>query len=222
MDAPARVEVLIDVVSDVVCPWCYLGKHRLEAAIAMVPEIAVEVRWRPFQLDASVPPGGMDRAEYIRRKFGDTGRIEPVHQRLTEWGHTVGIDYHFERITRSPNTIDAHRLVRFVPEPQQNDAVEALFKAYFTDGRDVGDHAVLADIGSAFGLDRGGALARLAGGQARAAVLAEIEEAYRIGVSGVPCFILNQRYAVMGAELPENIARAIRQAAAAGAAANSR
>jgi predicted DsbA family dithiol-disulfide isomerase len=221
MDAPVLAAVAIDVVSDVVCPWCYLGKHRLEAAIAMVPEVAAEVRWHPFQLDASIPQGGIDRAEYIRRKFGDASRIEPIHQRLTDWGHALGIDYHFERITRSPNTIDVHRLVRLVSEAQQNDAVEALFKAYFTDGRDVGDHAVLADIGSAFGLDRGATLASLAGDEGRAAVLAEIEDAYRVGINGVPCFILNQRYAVMGAEAPETIAKAIRQAATAGAVANS-
>src|SRR5215831_9046733 len=103
----------LDVVSDVVCPWCYLGKHQLERAIAMVPEIDVSVHWRPYQLDPSVPPEGMSRNDYIIKKFGSLEALDAAHERLSAMGRNVGIDYHFERITRSANTINAHRLVRW-------------------------------------------------------------------------------------------------------------
>jgi predicted DsbA family dithiol-disulfide isomerase len=154
--------LVIDVVSDVVCPWCYLGKRRLERAVALVPATEVVVRWHPFQLDPTIPPEGLDRADYMRRKFGDDpSRLDAVHDRLVAFGQEEGIDYRFDAIARSPNTLDAHRLVRWTPVAGQDGIVEALFKAYFTEGRDVGDHAVLADIGSRFGLDRKTILARL-------------------------------------------------------------
>ena len=206
--APA---ITVDVVSDVVCPWCYLGKRRLERALTLVPDVSVTVRWWPFQLDATIPPEGMDRAEYVRRKFGDPARLDAVHDRLVGFGRNEGIDYRFESIKRAPNTLDAHRLARWVPEARQDELIERLFRANFSEGRDVGDHGVLASIGADFGLDARETEARLGSAEDRAEVAAEIENAYRIGVTGVPCFIVDRRYAVMGAEAPETIAQAIRK-----------
>jgi predicted DsbA family dithiol-disulfide isomerase len=210
--------LVIDVVSDVVCPWCYLGKRRLERAISLVPATDVLVRWHPFQLDPAIPPEGYDRADYMRQKFGDLSRLEAVHDRLLTFGQEEGVDYHFDAIARSPNTLDAHRLVRWTPVGQQDGIVEALFKAYFTDGRDIGDHAVLADVASQFGFDREATLKRLQTDEDRDIVRAEIAEAQRIGVTGVPCFIVGGRYAVMGAEQPQVIAGAIEKAAQEAAA----
>jgi len=202
--------VKIDVVSDVVCPWCYLGKRRLERALDLVPGVAVEVRWRPFQLDPTIPPEGIDRRAYIEKKFGIAGSVTPTHERLTEMGVDEGIDYHFERIKRSPNTIDAHRVIHWAGAEREERAVERLFRAYFTEGRDIGDHAVLAELAGNFGLERVAIEKRLSTDEDRLVVEQEIAEAYRVGVTGVPCFIVGGRYAVMGAQSPETIADAIR------------
>ena len=211
----ARQSLRIDVVSDVVCPWCYLGKRRLERAVALVPEIAVTVQWRPYQLDPSVPPEGMSRRDYIVAKFGGLSALDGAHQRLTDYGRAEGIDYHFDRITRSANTINAHRVVRWATaEGKQEPMVERLFAAYFGEGRDIGDLAVLADVAGEAGLDRAAIAARLAGDDDRTTVEAEIADAYRIGVTGVPTFILAERYGIVGAQSAETLAGAIRQAAA--------
>jgi predicted DsbA family dithiol-disulfide isomerase len=205
----------IDVVSDVVCPWCYLGKHRLERAVAMVPEVAVTINWRPYQLDPSVPPEGMSRKDYIIGKFGSLAALDEPHKRLTEMGRIESIDYRFDRITRSANTINAHRLIHWASAAGIGERmVERLFAATFNEGRDIGDLAVLADIAGEAGLDKVAIAARLATDEDRAVVLAEIEDAYRIGVTGVPTFILAERYGVVGAQSVETLATAIRQAAA--------
>jgi predicted DsbA family dithiol-disulfide isomerase len=202
----------IDVVSDVVCPWCYLGKRRFARAVELVPDVDLTVRWRPFRLDPTIPPEGIARTEYLAKKFGSPEAIEPMHQQLTELGAGEGIDFRFDRIARSPNTVDAHRLVRWAEAAgSDDDIVERLFLAYFTDGRDVGARDILAEIVGEAGLDDRQAAERLATDEDRAAVEAEVNEAYRIGVSGVPCFIIDQAYAVMGAHPPETIAGAIRQ-----------
>lgn len=205
----------IDVVSDVVCPWCYLGKKRLEQAVALVPEVDVTIRWRPYQLDPSVPPEGLDRKEYMAKKFGNLAALDEAHKRLTEYGREVGIRYRFDDITRSANTIDAHRVVRWAAAEGKDAAlVERLFAAYFSEGHDIGDRAVLAGIAGEIGLDPAIVTARLAGDDDRDAVEAEIADAYRIGVTGVPTFILAERYGVVGAQSVETLAGAIRQAAA--------
>jgi len=210
----SKPTVTIDVVSDVVCPWCYLGKHRLERAVAEVPEIEVAIRWRPFQLDPSVPPEGMSRHDYIVQKFGSAKALDDGHKRLTEYGREVGIAYDFDAITRSANTIDAHRLVRWAGAAgKETEVVERLFAAYFSQGRDIGDRAVLAEIAGEAGLDANDIAARLAGDEDREGVMAEIQEAYQIGVTGVPCFILDRRYGVMGARSVETLVAAIRQTA---------
>jgi predicted DsbA family dithiol-disulfide isomerase len=207
--------VTIDVVSDVVCPWCYLGKARLEHAIAALPDLTVAVNWRPYQLDPSVPPEGMNRGEYIAKKFGSLSALDAAHKRLEDMGKAEGIAYAFDKITRSPNTINAHRLVRFATEAgKQSDVVTRLFSANFTEGRDVGNLETLADIAGEAGMDRAATLARLQSNEGRDEVMAEIQDAYRIGVTGVPTFILAQRYGVVGAQSVEALTDAIRQVAA--------
>lgn len=206
----------IDVVSDVVCPWCYLGRRRLSLALDTVPDIPVVVRWRPFLLDPSIPPGGVDHREHLAAKFGDMSRLDAAHEHLTALGREVGIDYRFDRVTRYPHTVDAHRVVRWATEADGNvDAlVGRLFALHFTEGADVGDHKVLAEAGTVAGLDPAETAQRLATDRDQAAVLAEINGFQRAGVTGVPCFILAGRFGVMGAQSPEILARSIRDAAA--------
>jgi predicted DsbA family dithiol-disulfide isomerase len=214
MNQPSVAPLTIDVVSDVVCPWCYLGKSRLEQAIAAVPDIPVAVRFRPYSLDPSVPPEGEDRAAYIVRKFGSANALDAGHQRLEAMGREAGIDYHFDRITRSPNTLDAHRLVRWATEAGKGaEMVDRLFRAYFSEGRDVGDHNVLGALATDVGLDGAAIAARLATDDDKASVRAEIDEAYQIGVTGVPTFILGGKYGVVGAQSVEALTEAIRQVA---------
>lgn len=207
--------VMIDVVSDVVCPWCFLGKRRLEAALAALPEIKTVVRWRPFQLDPTVPPGGIERDAYIAGRFGDRSRFAAAEERLIAMGRAEGLNYRFDLIQRTPNTIDAHRLVRWASEiGQEAEIVERLFNLYFIEGADVGDHQVLAEAGALVGLDRDETLKRLAGDDDRANVTNEIANAQRIGVTGVPTFILIGRYGVAGAQETPTMIEAIRRAAA--------
>jgi predicted DsbA family dithiol-disulfide isomerase len=205
----------LDVFSDVVCPWCYLGKRRLERALTLAPDLDVAVRWRPFQLDATIPQGGIERRVYLERKFGGPEAIAPTHRRMTDMGAAEGIEYHFERIQRSPNTLDAHRVIRWATAAgREEPMVERLFKAYFTEGLDIGDHAVLARLAGEAGLDEAAAVAvRLPTNEDRQAVENEIAEAYRIGVTGVPCFVIASRYGVVGAQSPETIAQALRDVA---------
>ena len=196
----------IDVVSDVVCPWCYLGKRRLDAALAR--ESGVEVRWRPFQLDPTIPSEGLDRQSYMRAKFRDEARLADIHARLTALGAEVGVAFDFAAIRRSPNTLDAHRLIRFASEAGLADAVvERLFADYFERGRDIGDRAVLVQASRDCGLGEVGE--RLAGDEGAAEVRAEIDTAQRLGVDGVPFFIFAQKYAVAGAQSEEVLAEAL-------------
>jgi predicted DsbA family dithiol-disulfide isomerase len=212
----ARSTISVDVVSDVACPWCYLGKRRLEHAVSLVrAEVDVAVRWRPYRLDSTIPPEGIDRAEYLIRKFGSLEAIGPAHAQLETYGRAEGIDYRFDLIARSADTTDAHRLIRWAGvENKEDPVVERLFAAYFSEGRDIGDRSVLASVAADCGLDGARTAERLSTDEDRDAVRAEIEEAYRIGVTGVPCFIVARRYAVVGAHPGESIAAAIRKAAA--------
>ena len=145
----------IDIVSDVVCPWCYVGEKRLEAALAEEPGPVV-VRWRPYQLDPTIPEGGLDRAEYMEKKFGKSGRLQSAHDNLTRLGAEVGVPFAFDKIKRSPNTLDAHRLIRWAASAGvQAEVADRLFKAYFVEGRDIGDRKVLLEIAAECGLDAG-------------------------------------------------------------------
>jgi predicted DsbA family dithiol-disulfide isomerase len=210
--AMAETERLIpvDVVSDVVCPWCFIGKRRLGRALGLRPGLPVEVRWRPFQLDPSIPAGGVDRMAYLTGKFGSAERIGEMHQRIEALGRAEGIAFDFNAIRVSPNTLDAHRLIRWAAlAGQQGAVVEALFKAYFEQGRNIGDADVLAGIAAAEGLPREEIAERLAGDTDKATVEQEIATAGELGIRGVPFFIFDGRYAVSGAEAPETLAAAL-------------
>ena len=213
-----RQTLTIDVVSDVVCPWCYLGQKRLDHAIAAAPDIDVAVTWRPFQLDSTIPPQGMDRKAYMRAKFGDEARLRDAHARLEALGAAEGIDYAFDAITVSPNTLDAHRVIRWAgangPEAQ-NKLVRLLFKLYFEEGADIGDHAVLAQAAGEAGMDAAVVETMLASDADRDAVAEEAQTASRMGVTGVPCFLFEGKYAVMGAQDTSTLTDAIKQIAAA-------
>ena len=202
----------IDIVSDVVCPWCYLGEKRLEEALAEEPG-PVAVRWRPYQLDPTIPEGGLDRAEYMAKKFGDSGRLQSAHDNLTRLGAEVGVPFAFDKIKRSPNTLDAHRLIRWAASVGvQAQVADRLFKAYFVEGRDIGDRAVLTEIASECGLDAGLVEKLLAEGADADLVRQEIEQAQTMGVSGVPFFIFGGRLGVPGAQEPSVLRQAMAEA----------
>ncbi len=206
--------LVIDVISDVICPWCFLGKRRLDKALAMVPDVKTEVIFRPFFLDPTIPREGMDRHAYMVAKFGEE-RLKTIHDPLIQAGKEDGVPYAFDKITRTPNTLDAHRLLRWAQQFGVQAAVaEALFMAYWNKGEDVGDHAVLASVAAANGLDGEMIRAKLATDDDAEKVIAEVQQAQSIGVTGVPTFILASRYGVVGAQSPAFIADGIRKAAA--------
>jgi len=194
----------IDIVADTVCPWCFIGKRRLDRALSARPQPNLEILWRPFFLNPDMPAEGLDRAEYMARKFGGRERANRIYAGVTEAGAIEGIPFRFDRMARSPNTIDSHRLIYLAGETgRQDDIVEALYRAYFLDGLDIGDMDVLADLAEAGGIARADALAYLQSGADRDVVVAADEKARSLGVNGVPCFIIDRKYAVSGAQLPE-------------------
>jgi predicted DsbA family dithiol-disulfide isomerase len=200
----------IDVVSDVICPWCFLGKRRLDKALALVPEVKAEVVFRPFFLDASIPPEGLDRHKYMADKFG-AERLKTIHDPLIAAGKEDGVPYRFDKITRTPNTLDAHRLIRWAQAAgRQKDIVEALFVAYWRDGQDVGDHAVLNIISKSIGLD---VSAELASDKDKNEVVQECIKAQKMGISGVPTYIINQKYGISGAQGADMLASTIKDIA---------
>ncbi|WP_163272671.1 DsbA family oxidoreductase [Chelativorans alearense] len=204
--------IAVDVVSDVVCPWCYVGQRNLQAALDRLEGISVSIRWRPYQLDPTIPPEGRDRQDYLINKFGDPARIEAMHDRLREIGAAAGIAFDFEAIKVSPNTLDAHRLIRWAAtagEDVQNRLVRQLFRLYFEEGANVGDHAVLLEAARQAGMDAALVETLLPTPADRAEVESEIATASRMGVTGVPCFLLEGRYALMGAQPPDTLADAI-------------
>lgn len=195
----------VDVISDVICPWCWVGKRRLEKAIAAVAgSHEVVVRWHPYQLNPDMPPVGMERRSYRTAKFGSLERSLELDAKLAVVGAGEGIAFHFDRIERTPNTFDAHRLIKLAGERGvQDTVVEALFRAYFTDGRDISVRTVLLDVVAGAGLDRERAEVELDSDNSAAAIRAEEAEARRLGVEGVPFFVLNGELALTGAREPE-------------------
>ena len=203
---------IVDVVSDVVCPWCYIGKKRLERALAQEPGDIV-VRWRPYQLDPTIPAGGLDRQTYMRNKFGDTGRLEQIHERLRALGEEEGIAYAFDKIERAPNTLDAHRLIRWAVESGVQDAVvDKLFSLYFEQGRDIGDRKLLLEVAREAGMDAESVEKRLAESTDEHEVQQEIAQAQSLGVTGVPFFIFASRFGVPGAQSAEVLSSALDRA----------
>jgi predicted DsbA family dithiol-disulfide isomerase len=210
--------ITIDVVSDVVCPWCYLGKKRLEQAIeAVKDDLAVAVTFRPYQLNPDMPAEGVDHKKHLAEKLGGEEAVARAHEMLAGLGQEAGIDFDFPAVKISPNTLDAHRLLRWAmiegPEVQSRVAV-ALFKAYFEEGRNVGDRAVLLDIAEACGMDRAVVTALFSAGADVDSVKEEIGMARDMGVTGVPCFIIDNKYAVMGAQSVDVLTNAFREIAA--------
>ncbi len=207
----------IDIVSDAVCPWCYIGKRKLEAALARraSDEAPARIRWLAFQLNPDIPAGGVDRRSYLETKFGGPERAKQIYARIKAAGDEVGIPFDFERIVRQPNTVDAHRLTAWAQDldPIAADAlVEGLFRAYFIDGVDIGDIDSLARLAGDAGFDSAAARSMLVSDAGRAAIETEERRSRELGVTGVPFFVFNQRLAVSGAQPPEVLLDAIEQA----------
>ncbi len=212
----AENSITVDVVSDVVCPWCFIGKRRLMRAMALRPEIAFDVKWRPYRLDPTVPKGGMDRQAYMRAKFGDDPiKIVEMHKLIAQEGAKDGIEFDFAAIQRRPNTLDSHRLIRWAEaNGVQDEVVERLFIAYFENGEDIGDVRVLADIADLCGMDGVEVAEMLESDTDRALVEREDQIAHEMGVTGVPAMIFGGKLAVSGAREPEMLALVIDRVAA--------
>ncbi|TNM62045.1 DsbA family oxidoreductase [Aliirhizobium smilacinae] len=209
--------VTIDIVSDVVCPWCYLGKARLELAIAEVQdELGVDVNWHPYRLNPDIPPEGVDQKAYLEEKLGGAEAVARGHEMLTKLGQEVGIRYDFDAIKIGPNTLDAHRLLHWASiegREVQDRVATALFKANFEEGRNVGDHTVLAEIAESCGMDRNVVENLLKSNADIDTILGEIDAAQKMGVNGVPFFIIDGQYAISGAQPPDVLAGALRDVA---------
>lgn len=202
----------IDVVSDVICPWCFLGKRRLDAALAAL-DMDVFIRWRPYMLDPTIPPEGLDRHDYMLAKFGPE-RLKTIHDPLIEAGKELDVPYNFDAITRTPNSLDAHRLIRWAHTvDRQTEVVERLFMAYWSEGKDVGNRDVLAQCAGDAGVNAQQIRELLDTQQDVEETRAEIEHATNIGVTGVPTFILAQSYALVGAQSPAVLVDAITRVA---------
>jgi predicted DsbA family dithiol-disulfide isomerase len=205
--------IKIDVISDVICPWCYIGKRRLEAAVALSGRDDVRVRWHPFQLNPQMPKTGMSRREYRTAKFGSWERSLALDAQVNEAGRAEGLPFAFDKIQRTPNTLDAHRLIWLADQDGVQDAVvEALFRAYFTEGRDIADARTLLDVAGEAGLDRSRAETLLGGDDGTEAIGAAEEEARRAGVQGVPFFVVNDSLVLSGAREPRDFLASFEQA----------
>lgn len=191
----------VEIYSDVVCPWCYIGKKRFERAARLRPDIDLDVHWLPFELNPGMPATGVGRESYLARKFGDLERVQAMQAQMRELGSGLGIDFHFERARRMPNTRAAHELLQHARASDGQDRVaEALFKAYFEDGDDIGDRARLIDIGARAGLDATQLGNALATDRHASEVEALERQAHEWGITGVPTFIFDRSFAVSGAQ----------------------
>ena len=201
--------LLIEVASDVICPWCYIGKRRLEKALeSLKGEVEARIEWLPFQLNPDMPPGGVARADYRRAKFGSVEKGRALDARVAQEGAGEGIAFAFDRMQRTPNTIAAHRLVDLAQKQGKGNAVvDALFRAYFEEARDIGDAAVLDGIAKDAGV--GG----WPGETDPKEVMEKEEQVRGLGISGVPTFIFNRESGLSGAYPPDLLAQAIREAA---------
>ena len=221
----APPELSIDIISDVVCPWCFIGKRRLEGALALYRERhpqgpAPEVRWWPFQLNPEMPPEGVDRSAYLERKFG-TASVADIYARVTGVGQEVGIPFAFDKMVRQPNTLAAHSVVAMAGLHGVQDAmVEALFRAYFIAGEDLTQDDALIRIATGAGLSEADVRECLGGAEMRTQTAHEDKRARELGVEGVPFFIFNRRIAVSGAQpeamLLQAMERATEESVAAG------
>jgi predicted DsbA family dithiol-disulfide isomerase len=193
----------LDIFSDVICPWCFIGKRRMERAMADRPQDSIGVRWRAFLLNPDMPEDGMERQAYLSAKFGTGARSRDLYAAIEDVGATLGIPFAFDRIRRTPNTVKAHRLIAAVGGDDQDALVEALFRAYFLEGVDLSADDALVEVAAGTGLDKAEARAALDGEAGDKGVYADNALAHAMGIGGVPCFILNGRYAIAGAQEPE-------------------
>lgn len=206
-----RPAITIDVVSDVVCPWCYIGKSRLEKALAQLTDVDVSVHWRPFFLNPWVLREGMPRKDYLEAKFGSVEAYAGMAARVAAAAAEEGLQYNYTALSRQPNTIDCHRLIRWAGEARAAAMKQALMNAYFRDGWDLTDRETLVRIAAANGLDADDVRARLESDEDIAIIEQEARAASDAGVTGVPTYIFNDRFAVSGAQAPEMLAGAVRK-----------
>jgi predicted DsbA family dithiol-disulfide isomerase len=212
--APKRPRLGIEIVHDLVCPWCFLGLRRLMRTLRRRPDLLFELTWRPFLLNPDMPRAGMPRADYVARKFGGEDRARRLYGSISEIGRNEGLMFRFERIRRTPSSVNGHRLVRWAaPYGRSTELVEALFLAHFTEGRDIGDPSVLAGLANGVGLDAAAAMNFLLGDAECEMVHAENLRAHRLGINGVPCFVVGGRHAIAGAQEPEVLERLLTVAA---------
>jgi predicted DsbA family dithiol-disulfide isomerase len=217
---PNQQSVRIDVVSDVVCPWCFIGKRRLEKAIALNPDIPVEVHWRPYFLNDWIPREGIAREQYLTTKFGSPERYKGIAQRVSAAAAAEGLTYAMDKISRQPNTLDAHRLIRWAEGiGKAAEMKQRLMDLYFSEGADLTNHAVLVQAAADIGLGAEDIREALASDQDVAEIEREALSAKEAGIEGVPCFILGGKFAVSGAQAPEYLAEAIARVAQAADAA---
>lgn len=193
--------VKLDIISDPICPWCYIGKTLLDQALAQRPDHGFEIAWHPFQLNPEMPAAGMDRREYLEHKFGGKEGAIRAYAPVVERAEAVGLKIDFADIKRTPNTLDAHRLIHWAGiEDVQNDMAMALFRAYFEEGRDIGDHEVLADLADSLSMD-GAMILRLLQSEADREDIANRDKQFRaMGITGVPTFIVADQHAVPGCQ----------------------
>ena len=208
----------IDIFSDTVCPWCLIGKRRLEAALAERPQLqkngGVSIHWRVFQLNPMMPKGGMERQSYLAMKFGGPDGAKNVYERIRSVGAQDGIDFAFEDIARTPNTVDSHRLIRWAAgQERENQVVEELFQSYFFKGEDIGAMAVLVAAAEKAGMDPAEARAFLKSEALEAEIREEDRQARSLGIDGVPCFVFNGRHALAGAQPPKVLVQMLDMAA---------
>ncbi len=212
--APPKARLSIEIVHDLVCPWCFLGVRRLMRTLRRRPDLMFDIAWRTFLLNPDMPRSGMSRPDYVIRKFGGEERARRLYASIAEIGRAEGVLFRFDKIRRTPSSVDAHRLIRYAGRfGRADEMVEALFTAHFTDGLDIGDHALLAAIAGACGLDGQAARRFLMGDQETDAVHADNLRAHRLGINGVPCFVISGRHAIAGAQEPEVIERLLDVAA---------
>lgn len=210
MTGGATGSMRIEFIFDTVCPWCFVGKRRLERALARRPNVAAEILWRPFLLNPDMPEDGIPRATYLERKFGGPARVARMLAGLVEAGRGEGIAFDFDAIARTPNSLHSHRLVRFAGRFGLAGAVvESILRAYFEQGRDIGSRAVLEDIAVGVGLPGEDVAAYLAGGGGRSDVFMENAHTHRLSINGVPCFVFETSYGIAGAQDPDILVRMI-------------
>lgn len=196
--------VKLDILSDPICPWCYIGKTHLDKALAEVPNHPFVIEWHPFQLNPDMPDSGMDRREYLERKFGGKEGAVRAYAPVVENAENAGLKIDFEGMQRTPNTLDAHRLIHWAGiEGKQSEIVDALFDAYFVQARDIGDHEVLADIADSVGMDAAVVLKLLQSDADREDIRKRDSHSREMGVSSVPTYIVANQHAVPGAQPPE-------------------